>query len=145
MCITILFGNIGIIRMPEKPIKKILIVDDESSLRTLLRAVLGSEPGYELQEACNGDEALDLIRQEKPDLIILDVMMPGQSGFEICEKIKRSPQLKDIIVLILTAKGQKTDQEWASSVGADCFLSKPFSPLELINLIEKLMANKASI
>ena len=144
MCITILFGNNGIIRMPANPVKKILIVDDESSLRTLLRAVIGSEPGYDLQEACNGDEALDLIRQEKPDLVILDVMMPGQSGFEVCEKIKRSPELKDIIVLILTAKGQKTDQEWASSVGADCFLSKPFSPLELINLIENLMTNKTA-
>ena len=144
MCITILFGNNGIIRMAANPVKKILIVDDESSLRTLLRAVIGSEPGYDLQEACNGDEALDLIRQEKPDLVILDVMMPGQSGFEVCEKIKRSPELKDIIVLILTAKGQKTDQEWASSVGADCFLSKPFSPLELINLIENLMTNKTA-
>ena len=130
--------------MAANPVKKILIVDDESSLRTLLRAVIGSEPGYDLQEACNGDEALDLIRQEKPDLVILDVMMPGQSGFEVCEKIKRSPELKDIIVLILTAKGQKTDQEWASSVGADCFLSKPFSPLELINLIENLMTNKTA-
>jgi CheY-like chemotaxis protein len=131
--------------MPPETSKKILIVDDESSLRTLLKAVLDSEPGYELQEASNGDEALELITQSKPDLIILDVMMPGQSGFEVCEKIKRNNQLKDIIVLILTAKGQKTDQEWASSVGADCFLSKPFSPLELINLIENLLSNKASL
>jgi CheY-like chemotaxis protein len=130
--------------MPPETSKKILIVDDESSLRTLLKAVLDSEPGYELQEASNGDEALELITQSKPDLIILDVMMPGQSGFEVCEKIKRNNQLKDIIVLILTAKGQKTDQEWASSVGADCFLSKPFSPLELINLIENLLTNKTA-
>jgi CheY-like chemotaxis protein len=131
--------------MSPKTNKKILIVDDESSLRTLLKAVLDSEPGYDLQEASNGDEALELITQSKPDLIILDVMMPGQSGFEVCEKIKRNSQLKDIIVLILTAKGQKTDQEWASSVGADCFLSKPFSPLELIDLIENLLSNKASL
>jgi CheY-like chemotaxis protein len=131
--------------MSPKTSKKILIVDDESSLRTLLKAVLDSEPGYDLQEASNGDEALELITQSKPDLIILDVMMPGQSGFEVCEKIKRNNQLKDIIVLILTAKGQKTDQEWASSVGADCFLSKPFSPLELIDLIENLLSNKASL
>jgi CheY-like chemotaxis protein len=131
--------------MSPKTSKKILIVDDESSLRTLLKAVLDSEPGYDLQEASNGDEALELITQSKPDLIILDVMMPGQSGFEVCEKIKRNSQLKDIIVLILTAKGQKTDQEWASSVGADCFLSKPFSPLELIDLIENLLSNKASL
>ncbi len=125
--------------MSAKP--KILIADDETSLRTLLRAVMSSEEGeFEIDEAIDGDDALAKIKNNKPDLVILDVMMPGQSGFEVCEKIKRDEKLKDIIVLILTAKGQETDKEWASSVGANCFLSKPFSPLELLDTIKNLLA-----
>lgn len=125
--------------MSDKP--KILIADDESSLRTLLRAVMSSEEGeFIIDEAVDGDDTLVKIKANKPDLLILDVMMPGLSGFEVCEKIKRDDKLKDIIVLILTAKGQETDKEWANSVGADCFLSKPFSPLELLDTIKGLLA-----
>lgn len=128
--------------MPNQP--KILIADDESSLRTLLRAVMSSEEGeFELDEAVDGDDTLIKIKANKPDLVILDVMMPGLSGFEVCEKIKRDEKLKDIIVLILTAKGQETDKEWANSVGADCFLSKPFSPLELLDTIKDLLAKRS--
>lgn len=123
---------------------KILVVDDESSLRTLLRAVISSEADFEISEAVDGDDCIVQIQTNKPDLVVLDVMMPGQSGFEVCEKIKQNPEFKDIIVLILTAKGQKSDQEWARSVGADYFLSKPFSPLELIDVVKKLVASKAA-
>ena len=124
---------------------KILIADDESSLRTLLRAVMSSEEGeFELDEAVDGDDTLIRIKANKPDLVILDVMMPGLSGFEVCEKIKRDDKLNDIIVLILTAKGQETDKEWANSVGADCFLSKPFSPLELLDTIKGLLAKRSA-
>ncbi len=127
--------------MSNKP--KILIADDESSLRTLLRAVMSSKEGeFDLAEAVDGDDTLIQIKANQPDLLILDVMMPGLSGFEVCEKIKRDDKLKDIIVLILTAKGQETDKEWANSVGADCFLSKPFSPLELLDTIKGLLNNK---
>ncbi len=129
--------------MSNKP--KILIADDESSLRTLLRAVMSSEEGeFEIAEAIDGDDTLMQVKANQPDLLILDVMMPGLSGFEVCEKIKRDDKLKHIIVLILTAKGQSTDKEWASSVGADCFLSKPFSPLELLDTIKGLLAERAT-
>lgn len=125
---------------------KILIADDEASLRTLLRAVMSSEANeFELSEAVDGDDALAKVQADKPDLVILDVMMPGQSGFEVCEKIKKDQKLKDIIVLILTAKGQETDKEWAASVGADHFLSKPFSPLELLETVRGLLGKKSSV
>ncbi len=117
---------------------KILVVDDESSLRTLLKAIFLSENKYQIEEAADGNEAMIAIQKNKPDLVLLDVMMPGQSGFEVCEKIKKNPDLKDIITIILTAKGQETDKEWAKSVGADYFLSKPFSPIELLDLVQSL-------
>jgi CheY-like chemotaxis protein len=122
---------------------KILIVDDESSLRTLLKAIFLSENSYQIMEAADGNEAIELINKNKPHVIILDVMMPGQSGFEVCEKIKKNPDLKDIITIILTAKGQETDKEWAKSVGADYFLSKPFSPIDLLELVQSLHGNAA--
>ena len=114
---------------------KVLIADDEESLRVLLRAVVSSDDRFEIQEAVDGDDALIKIKQGKPDILILDVMMPGQSGFEVCEAIKEDDKLKDIKVIILTAKGQASDKECANSVGADYFLSKPFSPLELLELL----------
>ena len=130
---------------PQDNKKKILIADDESSLRTLLKAVISTENSkYEIVEAEDGDQALAKIESEKPDLVILDVMMPGHTGFEVCEKVKQDANLKNTIVLILTAKGQQTDKEWAKSVGADCFLSKPFSPLELLKTIEELLGSKTT-
>ena len=117
---------------------KVLIADDEPSLRTLLKAVISSEEGYEIDEAKDGDEVLGKINTYHPDILILDVMMPGQSGFEVCEKLKKSDEYKDIIIIILTAKGQSTDRDWAKSVGADYFFSKPFSPLELLDVIKKI-------
>mgnify|MGYP003394465641 CR=1 FL=1 len=130
--------------MPDKK-PKILIADDESSLRTLLRAVMSSEDGeFDIEEAVDGDDTLIKVKANQPDLLILDVMMPGLSGFEVCEKIKRDDKLKNIIVLILTAKGQSTDKEWANSVGADFFLSKPFSPLELLDTIKGLLAKRSA-
>ena len=123
---------------------KILIADDEESLRVLLKAVMASEENFELTEAVDGDDALAKVKQDKPDILILDVMMPGQSGFEVCETIKADENLKDIKVVILTAKGQESDKEWADSVGADYFLSKPFSPLELLDLLKVIASENES-
>jgi len=117
---------------------KILIADDEDSLRTLVRAVLEAEEKYLLDEATDGDEVMEKLKAEKPDILILDIMMPGQSGFEVCEKIKQTADLKDIKVIILTAKGQSTEEKWAKSIGADHFISKPFSPLELLELVKNI-------
>ncbi|NQY81365.1 MAG: response regulator [Candidatus Caenarcaniphilales bacterium] len=117
---------------------KILIADDEDSLRTLVRAVLEADEQYLIEEASDGDEVLSKVYNDKPDLLILDIMMPGHSGFEICERIKQDPEVKDLKVIILTAKGQSSEQKWAESVGADHFMAKPFSPLELLELVQKI-------
>ncbi len=118
---------------------KILIADDEPSLRLLVRATLNANKSFELIEASDGNEALSRAQNDLPDLILLDVMMPGLSGFEVCERLKNDPKTKNIVIIMLTAKGQQSDRDWAISVGTDYFLTKPFSPIELFNLIEKIL------
>ena len=81
-------------------------------------------------------------QDELPELLLLDVMMPGLSGFEVCERLKNDIKTKNIIIIMLTAKGQQSDRDWAISVGTDYFLTKPFSPIELFNLIEKILNPK---
>ncbi len=119
---------------------KILIADDEPSLRLLVRATLSANKSFDLIEASDGNEALGKAQNEMPDLILLDVMMPGLSGFEVCERLKNDPKTKKIVIIMLTAKGQQSDRDWAISVGTDYFLTKPFSPIELFNLIEKIFS-----
>ncbi len=118
---------------------KILIADDEPSLRLLVRATLSANKALDLIEAADGHEALGKSQTEMPDLLLLDVMMPGLSGFEVCERLKNDPKTKNIIIIMLTAKGQQSDRDWAISVGTDYFLTKPFSPIELYNLVEKIL------
>ena len=118
---------------------RILIADDEPSLRLLVRATLSANKSFELIEASDGNEALNKAQSDLPDLILLDVMMPGLSGFEVCERLKNDSKTKNIIIIMLTAKGQQSDRDWAISVGTDYFLTKPFSPIELFNLIEKIL------
>jgi DNA-binding response OmpR family regulator len=119
--------------------KIILIVDDQGELRKLVRMTL--EFGdYELHEAENGQRALDLSKVIQPDLVILDVMMPGDiNGYQVCEKLKQGQNEKVPYVLLLTARGQKSDVEEGERVGADNYLVKPFSPLELIDNVKKAL------
>ena len=123
-----------------KEMPRILIADDEPSLRLLVRATLNANKSYELIEATDGNEALLKAQQELPELLLLDVMMPGLSGFEVCERLKNDSKTKKIIIIMLTAKGQQSDRDWAISVGTDYFLTKPFSPIELFNLVEKILS-----
>ena len=116
---------------------KILIADDEDSLRSLVRAVLEADEKYLIDEASDGDEVLTKVYNNRPDLLILDIMMPGYSGFEICERLKQEDALKDLKIIILTAQAKESEQKWAESVGADFYMTKPFSPLELLELVEK--------
>ena len=117
---------------------KVLVADDEDSLRVLLKAVINSEEGFDFSEAVDGEEVLAIVIENKPEILILDVMMPGKTGFEVCEILKQDSRFKDIEIVILTAKGQESDQEWAKSCGADYFLRKPFSPLELIDILKSI-------
>jgi len=118
---------------------KILIADGERALRLLIAGTL--EIGeYDILEADNGIQALDLVKRERPNLIILDVMMPGMTGYEVCKRIKTNPDIADTKVLILTAKGQQSDEEAAWEALADFYLAKPFSPMELLSMVEKVLS-----
>ncbi|MCI1778631.1 MAG: response regulator [Bacteroidales bacterium] len=114
---------------------KILIVDDVVSNVILLKALLGKEK-YQLVTATNGKSALDILDAEKPDLVLLDVMMPGMSGFEVAEKMKSDPAHKDIPIIFLTALNSSTDIVQGFKVGANDFISKPFNKEELIIRID---------
>jgi DNA-binding response OmpR family regulator len=116
--------------------KKLLIVDDNPKLRDLLKVTL-SFSNYELHEADSADEALPLIRAVQPNVILLDIMMPGEiDGLELCKKIKSDPQLKNIRVIILSAKGQQEDIDAGAKAGADDYIVKPFSPLDLLEKLK---------
>ena len=117
---------------------KILIADDEDALRLLAYETLVDD-NVEILQAEDGVQALNLARQEKPDLILLDVAMPGLTGFEVCQKLKADPQTKNISIVMLTAHGQNSDRERAIAVGADHFMTKPFSPVQLLKLVNQIL------
>jgi putative two-component system response regulator len=118
---------------PESP--TILVCDDEASLRELVRAVLG--PRYRFIEAADGTEALELARELRPDLIVLDVMLPGLSGIEVLEEIRTDDALKELKVVVITAWSHAEID--AQVAGADRFVSKPFDPDELSSAVEELL------
>ena len=114
--------------------KKILIVDDEQHIRFLLHQTLEDfeDEGVEFFTASNGEEALEMIQNERPNLVFLDVMMPKMNGFEVCERVKHDTELREAIyIVILTAKGQQLDREKSVEVGADEYVAKPFEPDEI--------------
>jgi len=118
--------------------KKILIVDDEPHVIRSLTFVLSKE-GYEVSSAENGEDGLAKIRQIKPNLVFLDVMMPKKNGYEVCQEIKKDSSMRDIHVIMLTAKGQETDREQGMEAGADEFMTKPFSPIGVLDKVRELL------
>lgn len=114
--------------------KKILIVDDEPHIRLLLEQTLEDleDEGVELLTADNGEQALDTIKTEKPDLVFLDVMMPKMNGFDVCNAVKNELSIKDVYIIMLTAKGQEFDKLKGKEVGADLYMTKPFDPDEVV-------------
>lgn len=114
--------------------QKILIVDDETHIRMLIKQTLEEleDEGVELLTATNGEEALESIKVEKPNLVFLDVMMPKMSGFDVCHKVKNELGLKEIHIVLLTAKGQEFDKHKGQEVGADLYMTKPFDPDALL-------------
>jgi CheY-like chemotaxis protein len=116
----------------------VLICDNEDVLRLLVLATL-NDGGYELVEARNGDEALELARKVHPQLIVLDMMMPGRTGLEVLLELRQEPEFANTPVVMLTARTQEADRAAAEAAGADRFLSKPFSPLGLAALVEELL------
>lgn len=118
---------------------KILIVDDQPEVRELVEITLRSE-NFQIFQAMNGENAINIARKEKPDLIIMDIMMPGEiDGIEATRMLKNDPETKDILIIILTAKGQMSDLEKGYKAGADDYFIKPFSPLDLIKKVDEVL------
>ena len=118
--------------------KKIMVVDDEPYIARVIKFKLEQE-GYQVFSANDGITGLNKIKEDKPDLVLLDVMMPGLSGYEVCQKIKADAELSGIPVVILTAKGQERDREQGFNVGANDYITKPFSPNRLLELVKSII------
>lgn len=118
--------------------KRILVVDDETYIVNILDFTLGSE-GFEVLSAHNGEEALKMILDEAPDLIVLDVMMPRIDGIEVCRAIKAKEETSHTPVILLTAKDRDADKERGLDAGADRYMTKPFSPSKLVEEIRALL------
>lgn len=119
----------------------VLICDDEDVLRLLVRASLEGR-GHDLVDATDGEEALDRARALRPDLILLDMMMPGKSGLDVLREVRADPDLRETPVVMLTARVQATDVAAAEEARADRFLAKPFSPAALVDLVDSMLGER---
>lgn len=117
---------------------KILVVEDDEDIAQLL-ALTMKKAGFEVAVSENGHEALNLIRRHPPDLLLLDLMIPGVDGFEVCREIKRDPRTAEVPVLILTARGEEIDRIIGLELGADDYVVKPFSPRELLLRVRAIL------
>jgi DNA-binding response OmpR family regulator len=118
--------------------KRVLVADDERSLRLLVNATIASDQ-YAVVEAADGDEAWRLLLEYEPEVALLDVQMPGRSGLDIVRAIRNQPQLSGTHVVLLTSKAQDEDIKAGLAAGADRYLTKPFSPLELLTVVEEAL------
>ena len=118
---------------------KILIADDEPNILISLDYLMKRE-GFTVTVARDGQEALDALRREKPRLVLLDVMMPKKTGFEVCQELRADEAIKDTLVLMLTAKGRETDVAKGLGVGADAYMTKPFATKDLVAKVRELLA-----
>ena len=118
---------------------RVLVVDDEPDVLLLCRLNL-QQRGHELLEAADGSTALEIARDLHPDVIVLDLMLPGISGYDVLEALQRDAETTDIPVLVLTAKSLRADRERSHGLGASAFLTKPFLPNELCEMVDSLVA-----
>lgn len=118
--------------------KKVLIADDEQNIVISLEFLLGRE-GFQVLVAQDGEEALAKARAEKPDLVLLDVMMPKMNGFDVCQALRADPELSAVRILMLTAKGRETEISKGLGLGADAYMTKPFSTKELVVQVRALL------
>lgn len=121
--------------------RKLLIADDEPGIRSLVRMTLETDE-YKITEAGNGEEALEVAREFHPDVILLDVMMPRLTGFEVCKALKEDLATKEIVVVMLTAKAQESDRSEGENSGADDYFTKPFSPVALLRKLDEIFEKK---
>ncbi|TAE76750.1 MAG: response regulator [Oscillatoriales cyanobacterium] len=128
--------------------KKVLIVDDEPNILILMEQALEKledEDDVELLTARDGVEALNRIKEEKPDLVFLDVMMPKMSGLEVCNTVKNELGMEDIYIIMLTAKGQEYDKQSGMAVGANLYMTKPFRPKEVLVKAREILGLTAQV
>ena len=118
--------------------QRILIVDDEPNIVISVEFLMRRE-GFDVFSARDGEQGLTAIREQRPDLVVLDVMMPKRNGFEVCEAIRADPDLAGVRILMLTAKGREADFEKGLALGADAYMAKPFSTRELVEKVKVLL------
>ena len=123
--------------------QKVLIVDDDVYICSLIEQTLGEfeDKGATLLTSHNGREALEIIKTEKPQLVFLDVMMPGMNGYQVCHEVKKELQMENIFIVILSARGQDYDKEKGEEVGADVFVHKPFDPDEILKYAQQVLGD----
>ncbi|HEY1872159.1 MAG TPA: response regulator [Chitinophagaceae bacterium] len=121
--------------------QKILIVDDEAHIRMLIEQTLEEleDEGVSFFTAENGEQALEIIQEEKPQLVFLDVMMPKMNGMEVCQRVKKELGLSNVFIVILTAKGQEFDRQKGQEVGADVYMTKPFDPEKILEKAREVL------
>jgi two-component system chemotaxis response regulator CheY len=122
-------------------VRSVLIVDDDPFIRKLVATTLGDVGDYRLLEARDGNEAVDSAVAERPEIVFLDIDMPGLDGIEACRRMRARPETADATIVMLTAAAGSEAERAAESAGADLFLTKPFSPLELLRLVDDLSAD----
>lgn len=118
--------------------KKILIVDDEQNIAISVEFLMQRE-GFEVELARDGEQALEMIRSGRPDLVVLDIMMPKLNGFEVCEAVRADETLAGTRIVMLTAKGREAEIEKGKALGADAYIVKPFSTSELVAKVKELL------
>lgn len=118
--------------------KRVLIAEDEPNIVTSLEFLM-HEVGYEFQTAVNGEDALRAASQFRPDLMLLDVMLPLKSGFEVCQTVRGDKSLRKMKIIILTAKGRETEVTKGLALGADAYITKPFATRELLDTVKRLL------
>jgi len=123
---------------------RILLVDDEPGIRKILRLFLELE-GYTVFEAITANQAMQIVQKERPHLIILDVILFGQTGFDVCEWVKSNPETKDIIVFLFTALNQEHDYREGQRIGCDLYITKPQNPKDIVGKVQEYLALKSPI
>ena len=122
--------------------KKLLVADDEPNIVISLEYLMKRE-GYDVLVATDGNQALEAIQREQPALVLLDVMMPGKTGFEVCQAVRADPALAGVRILMLTAKGRDTDISKGLALGANAYMIKPFSTRELVQKVAEMLEGAA--
>lgn len=118
---------------------KVLVVDDEPNILLSLEFLM-KKAGFQVRTAKDGEEALEALAAERPDLILLDVMMPRKDGYEVCQTIRQNPDWQDMKIIMLTAKGREVEKEKGLALGADDYITKPFSTQEVIAKVREILS-----